>query len=407
MAVDTKSLAQKYKVPMPTGLNSKDQIMVVEDQTDLRLIVTHQLKKLNFSTVRQCANGYEAVEVAGAEENTISAYICDIDMPIMNGIDFLQELRENPNLDRGPFCLTMDNVDKEKIMLAVENGVDEILVKPFTLGDIGPKLRNAFKKFHNPNNPEKVYELAKISMREGKFDLATSIYKDLATAAPKAARPLVGLARVAVRQGDFEGALNWLAKAEKTNKNFVHLYTERGEILAKQGKLDEAIASFRIAIKLSPLNALRYKAASDILYKNKRYEDAAAILEEAVARKLNFPDLYHHLSQAKFALKDYKMAAKYIRGALSSDAENVTYLNQLGICQKEMDLVDDATKTYNLIIRIDSSNKAALYNKAILLQHKGDTAEAVKILGRLLRKHPDFEAAKAKLAEYGGSSAAA
>ncbi len=400
MTDDARNLSAKYKIPTPLALDPQGTVMVIEDQMDLRLIVAHQMVKLNLGNAKQSTNGYEAIEAIRQDKLKISAYICDLEMPVMGGLDFLGELRENAALDQAPFCLMMDGANKDKIMLALESGVSEVLVKPFTLGDIGPKIRSAFAKFHNPANPEKVYELAKVSLREGKLDLAERIYQDLAKAAPKAARPTVGLARIMVKRGDLDRALKLLDEAEKKNANFVHLYSERGVIYAMQNNWDQAVAGFKAAIALSPLNAIRYKSAADILFKMKRYEEAVKLLETALTHKLEFPDLYHYLSQAKFALRDYKAAQKYIRQALSHDEENVGYLNQLGICLKETDQKDEALKVYNQIIKNDPQNRDALYNKAVLQKARGDIDDAIKILERVVRKHPDFALAKAKLDEY-------
>lgn len=396
----TKSLAAKYKISVPSQLEHKDTILVVEDQTELRLIVVHQLQKLNFSGVRQAANGYEALELVRSEKLKVAAVICDMEMPVMGGLDFLTELREAADLDRGPFLLTMDGVSKEKIMLAVESGCDGVMVKPYTLGDIGPKVRDAFAKFHTPNNPEKLYELAKLAYREGKLDGAEAIYRELAAAAPKAARPVVGLARIEMKRQQWAKAQKLLDDAEARNKHYVHLFVERAHIFAAQSAWEKAIEQFKNAIKLSPLNAVRYRSAADLLFKVKRYSEAVELLEMALSYNLLFPDLYHYLSQAKFALKDFKGASKYIRSALNADEDNVTYLNQLGICLKETGQLEDAAKIYNQVIKIDPTNGPALYNKAVLIRTKGDVTEAIKILERLLRKHPDFPAAAAKLAEY-------
>ena len=407
MSDDTRNLAAKYKISTPIQPDAKDTILVVEDQMDLRLIVVHQLQKLNYGQIKHCANGYEAIEIIKMHQGKFSAFVSDMDMPVMGGLDLLTELRENQQFERGPFCLSMDQVNREKLMLAVENGSDEILVKPFTLGDIGPKVRSAFSKFHNPSNPEKVYELAKLCLRDGKLDLAEKIYKDLAAHAPKAARPLVGLSRIEVKRGKPEEALKYLAEAEQKNKSFVHLYADRAEIYAAGGDFESAISSFKKAIELSPLNPMRYKNAADMLFKAKRYQEAADLLEVAVGQKLEFPDLFHYLSQAKFALKDFKAASKYIRNALGADPENVTYLNQLGICLKETGQMDDATKVYNQIIKLEPANIPALYNKAVLLHAKGDRNEAIKILERVVKNNPDFAQGKTKLEEYLKESSAA
>ena len=293
----------------------------------------------------------------------------------------------------------MDHVSKEKAMLAVENGVDDILAKPFTYADIIPKLRNAFKLFHNPKNPEKVYELAKKSLKNNDLVSAEKIYRALAEASPKSARPWVGLARIAVAKNEIKVAHSHLQAAEERNKNYVHAFALRGDLYVQEQKWDEAFEALKTAINLSPLNPIRYRAAAELLFKVNRYQEAADLLENAVRHSLEFKELYHFLSQAHFALKDYPKAAKYIRSALSSDQDNVVFLNQLGICLKEAQQFDEATKIYNQIIKLDPDNKAALYNKAILLNSKGDIADAVKLLDRVVKKHPDFTQAVNKLSE--------
>jgi len=321
-------------------------------------------------------------------------------MPVMGGLDLLNELRERTDVERGPFLMTMDQVSKEKIMLAIENGVDDILAKPFTYADIVPKLRNAFKFFHNPKNPEKVYELAKSHLRNNQLNEAEKVYKALADAAPKAARPWVGLARIAVVKKDISAAYAMLMQAEQRNKNFVHAFALRADLLAGEKKWDEAFKAYKTAIELSPLNPMRYKAAADVLFQNNRYQEAVTLLEGALTHALEFKELYHYLSQAQFALKDYSKAAKYIRMALTTEPENVVFLNQLGISLKESQQFDEATKVYNQIIKLDPDNKAALYNKAILLNTKGETAEAIKLMERVAKKFPDFTIAAQKLAEF-------
>ncbi len=409
MTDETRTLAAKYKIPVPANLDPKEVILVIEDQTDLRLIIAHQILKQNMGVVRQATNGYEALEVLKHLDKgqKVSAFVCDMTMPVMGGLDFLAELRENPDLDRAPFCLTMDQVSKEKLMLAVENGCDEILVKPFTLGDIVPKLRAAFTKYHNAANPEKLYELAKQLYRAGKLDDSMKIYTELADGAKRAGRPVVGLARIENKRGNSDKALALLDEAEKRNPNYVHVFHERGMTLAQKGQWSAAIESFKKAIALSPLNALRYKDAADILFKVKRYREAIDLLELAVKHKLEFPDLYHYLSQATFALKDFKQASKYVRSALNADPENCSYLNQLGICLKELGELDEAVKAYNQVIKNDPTNVDALYNKAILSFGKGDKDEAIKLLERALRKKPDFAEATRKLEEIRKAAAVA
>ena len=400
------NIAEQFKFPVPSGMEPSEPIVVVEDQQDLRLIVAHHLNKIGYAKVSHAANGFEAMDVL-AKIKQPAIILCDMDMPVMGGLDLLAELREKPDVPRGPFCLMMDDASKAKVMLAVETGVDVLIAKPLTLGDIVPKLKAAFKIFHNPKNPEKVYELAKNHLKEGRLVDAQKIYTLLATSAPKAARPAVGLARVSMKEGKMDQAIAHLKDAEVRNPNYVHTFAVRGEIFCKMSDWTQAIEAFSKAIEMSPLNPLRYNSAVEILFKVTRYQDAADLLATAEKNSLDFPGIHHFHSQALFMLKDFKGSIKYIKRSLADDPENVVYLNQLGICLKESGDFEEAQKTYNKVIKIDPENTSALYNKSIMLNAKGDHGEAVKLLERLLKKAPDFALARAKLEEYKKAAATA
>jgi len=89
MADDPRSLSAKYKISTPASLTANDTVMIIEDQTDLRLIIAHQLQKLNLGQTRQATNGYEAIDMIRTQKLQISAFVCDMEMPVMGGLDML------------------------------------------------------------------------------------------------------------------------------------------------------------------------------------------------------------------------------------------------------------------------------------------------------------------------------
>ena len=244
-----------------------------------------------------------------------------------------------------------------------------------------------------------VYEIAKDACRGDDLEKAAGIYSLLVKATEKAARPYVGLARVAHRKGNLDEALQHLLVAEDRNPHYVPTFVLRGKIFTEQSENEKALEQFTHAIHLSPLNPIRYEEAASIMFDLKLFKEAVTLLSIAVKNELSFPSLHHYLSQANFQLQEYKKAIQHVRIALGSDPENVTYLNQLGVCYKEAGQSQDALKTYNQIIKIDPENKSCLYNKAVLLNSLDKNEEAVKVLKRCIEKHPKFNQAIEKLAE--------
>lgn len=391
--------SKRFSIPIPTKQDPSLPILIVDDQSDIRLIISHHLAKLSFSKVLQASSAYEAATIL---QNTINCamVLCDSSLRQMTAVDLLNEMKERVDLNRIPFCVMLDGASREKLMHAVEHGVDEVLAKPFTLQDLTVKMTSCFKNFHNPKNPEKVYELAKIHLREKQYEKSVEVYTALRDASPNSVRPLLGLARVAMLNGKVDDAIALVKQAEDLNPKYVPTFVVKGELQLIKKDMQGAVESYKTAIELSPLNPIRYKSAADMLFKMQRYTEAAEILEIAHKNQVQFPELNHYLSQAYFMVKDYPKAMKFIKTAVISEPDNITYLNQLGICLKETSQYEEASKTYNQIIKLDPENKSALYNKAILLFSKGDKEESIKLLDRVVKKHPDFAQAAAKLKEY-------
>lgn len=397
---DIKTIADEFGIETPERLDYQDMILLVEDQSEMRLIIAHHLNKIGYKQVKQCSNGHEAIQWLKNSNKTVALTIADLDLPLLGGIELLKEIRDREDLIRSPFVITMSNPDKNKIMLATENTADGVLVKPFSFNDLVPKIKQAFRVFHNPNNPEMVYEFAKKSLQEGRLIEAEKVYQRLSEVVPKAARPFVGLARVAVQRDDLNAALALLEKAQQRNEYHVASYVLRGQIFIRQNNPQDAIDQFKKAINLSPLNPVRYEEIAELFFQLQRFDEAVEILSIALKNELSFPSLHHYISQSYFQLRDYRKAVTHIRHALAFEPKNIVYLNQLGIAYKESDQFHEALKTYNQIIKADPDNRAALYNKAILLYSRDKTDDAIKLLQRCISKHPDFTLAQEKLDEY-------
>jgi two-component system chemotaxis response regulator CheY len=390
-------LEKRFQIVTPKDIDPKEPVLVIDDDPDLRIIVVHQLTKLNFTNISQANSGEDGLELA--RKIKFKFIFCDYEMQGMNGIEMLHELRENPKIERPPFILAMTDISKEKLMLAVESGVDAILAKPYPLSEVAIKLQTAFKAFYNPTNPEKAYELAKWLIRKNQYDEAAAVYDTLRSTAPQSARPLVGLARLAKEKGDFPHALHLLDEAENRNEHFVHLYTERADVKLKLGDPKSALTALRQAIYISPLNGWRYQTALELLMEQKEFENALELGAWALKNNVAFASLYHFLSQAAYRMGQHEQAVKFIRRALKREPENVVYLNQLGISLKELGNYEEAERIYNQAIKLVPGDRHALYNKAVLLMTQNDAIGAQKILKKLVLSHPDFEPGKAKLIE--------
>ncbi len=106
--------------------------LVVDDSRVIRKVARRILEELGFE-VAEAADGMEAMAWCRTEMPHV--ILLDWNMPVMDGLEFLRQLRVAPDGDQPVviFC-TVEN-DIEHIALALETGADEYIMKPFD-GDI-------------------------------------------------------------------------------------------------------------------------------------------------------------------------------------------------------------------------------------------------------------------------------
>ncbi len=104
------------------------QVLVVDDSAVIRKIARRILESMRFDTV-EAEDGRRGLDVCGHEMP--DAILLDWNMPVMDGFDFLRELRKLPGGSKPKvvFCTTENDV--AHIARAMHAGADEYIMKPF------------------------------------------------------------------------------------------------------------------------------------------------------------------------------------------------------------------------------------------------------------------------------------
>lgn len=104
------------------------KILVVEDDRMLLELIIEILSNSGFRPAG-AANGKEALEVLKSEGADL--IICDVLMPVMDGYEFLKEVRENA-MNYIPFILLTGKTERADFRRGMELGADDFIPKPFT-----------------------------------------------------------------------------------------------------------------------------------------------------------------------------------------------------------------------------------------------------------------------------------
>jgi len=119
------------------------RILVVDDFSTMRRIVKGILKRLGYREIDEAEDGQMALK--RLKEMRYHLVICDWNMPVMTGLDLLKAVRSDDDLRGIPFLMVTAEAKKENILAAIQAGVSNYIVKPFTEEILSKKLEEIFK----------------------------------------------------------------------------------------------------------------------------------------------------------------------------------------------------------------------------------------------------------------------
>ena len=118
------------------------KVMVVDDQTSMRAMIRRTLQDLGFRDVRDKASATEALD--DVRSNRVHLIISDYNMPEMDGLQLLQEVRKDSVIGKTVFIMLTASAEKEIVQKAAEMGVNNYVVKPFTPAALKEKIERVF-----------------------------------------------------------------------------------------------------------------------------------------------------------------------------------------------------------------------------------------------------------------------
>jgi two-component system chemotaxis response regulator CheY len=120
------------------------RFLVVDDFSTMRRIVRNLLKELGYTNVDEAEDGLMALNKLRSEQ--FDFVVSDWNMPVMDGLTMLQEIRKDPTLSKLPVLMVTAEAKKENIVAAAQAGANGYVVKPFTAATLDEKLAKIFEK---------------------------------------------------------------------------------------------------------------------------------------------------------------------------------------------------------------------------------------------------------------------
>jgi two-component system, chemotaxis family, chemotaxis protein CheY len=119
------------------------KILVVDDCPTTRKLIGLYLKSKGFVVVT-AENGLDALEKIAAGD--INMILSDINMPYMDGIEFLKTLRSDPNYSQLPVYMVTTESDPEEKERAFQTGANGYMIKPVTADQVVTAVKDILKQ---------------------------------------------------------------------------------------------------------------------------------------------------------------------------------------------------------------------------------------------------------------------
>lgn len=125
-------------MPVAASMN----VVVVDDQQTMRSLVRTGLQELGFREIKECADGEAGLRALLTSK--VDLVISDYNMPKLDGLGLLRAIRGHEPIRGTPFIMLTGRADRELVQRAVQFGVNNYLVKPFTTQTLKEKIEAVF-----------------------------------------------------------------------------------------------------------------------------------------------------------------------------------------------------------------------------------------------------------------------
>jgi len=119
--------------------------LVVDDQQTIRALVRNGLEQLGIKEVSEAPDGEAALRSLIVQP--VNLVITDFNMPKLDGLGLLRAIRAHPPIKSTAVIMLTGSADRELVQKAVQLGVNNFLVKPFTVATLKGKIEAVFGAF--------------------------------------------------------------------------------------------------------------------------------------------------------------------------------------------------------------------------------------------------------------------
>jgi tetratricopeptide (TPR) repeat protein len=378
---------------MPTA-NKRMRILIVDDMANMRRTIRNMLRYVGYEFISEAENGEMGIKKMTSEK--VDFVICDWNMPVMTGIEFLQKVRENEKFKDIPFLMVTAEIEASHIVQAAETDVDGYIIKPFVAKTLEEKINSILEKRANPSDIDKLIDKAIEYTNSGMFKDAISLYEHALSLNPKSARIRHSIGQVYEKMGMDDKALQYYEDAYKSNPQYIKVHQNMGDLYLKKGNTEKAAEVIEKAAKISPNNPHRQSQLGKIYLSKGDVEKADSAFKAAIAIDPKNAGLRTEIGEAYLNSGHDEKAADAFKGSLNV-VESVHVYNRLGIALRRKGRYLEAIDEYKKAVRLDPEDEVIYYNMGRAYLEANMKRDAISSFKKALEIDPNFKECKEML----------
>ena len=383
---DSSSDGEKMLVP------DNMSILVVDDMKSMRLTIRKMLQNLNRRmTLRFAENGKDGLALLKSTPCDLA--IIDWNMPVMNGIQMLEEIRKDKALRDMPVIMVTAEAERDIVNEVAETEIDGYLLKPLTLQSLDSKIKTVVNRVNNPDPVTLHRKKARDFEEQGDYTSAINEIKSALHHKPSASRLLrkLGLLHFRIQKNNI--AVKCLEKAVEVNNQDIISRVYLGDFFLKSNELDKAGRYYLEILSLSTkYNDRAYDIGERLLMEKKRAL-ALDIFSKVIVRSQKQNAAKDRVIKICMENNELEYPKSLLEQSIRENPSNYDMVYKSGLMHLESGDWEKALKRFNTVDRHVRGHVEAKLQIAKIYYKNRKILKADDYLNQILRIQPDHEEA--------------